>query len=330
MAHVIVHAGIHKTGSSFIQNTLFKNRETLAQHGVLYPLTGIRQKAPSRGRSHRAFRHFDAAGPAFAKLQNEITQSGARTVVLSYEALFRPGVAPETLRQGLAGHETTLLLYVRNPVDYIESKYRQWVRHPGFAGEPTQFLEKQLPYLHLFADLPRWQEVFDGRLVVKSFDHIAYPNLLANEVLEAGGHKVPDLEPSRLRNPSDTNATTLLRLVIHQRRRKNIDLAEGLKRASHYHYPGVDGRLLDDAAIASVMEAGWAPYEAAMRMAGYAAGAPSKWAGREFDAAFFDPRVRADAERFLLRARRHERFIATREAFKGNARRTVRRLLGRA
>jgi len=40
VARLILHIGTHKTASTMIQNTLFKNRDLLATHGVIYPALG--------------------------------------------------------------------------------------------------------------------------------------------------------------------------------------------------------------------------------------------------------------------------------------------------
>lgn len=45
--HVILHVGAPKTGTTYLQNVLWHNREALAEAGVLYPLS-------------RSFEHFDA------------------------------------------------------------------------------------------------------------------------------------------------------------------------------------------------------------------------------------------------------------------------------
>lgn len=40
MARAILHIGLHKTGTTLIQNTFAANRELLARHGVIYPEIG--------------------------------------------------------------------------------------------------------------------------------------------------------------------------------------------------------------------------------------------------------------------------------------------------
>jgi hypothetical protein len=37
---VLLHVGTPKTGTSYLQDVLFRNRELLREHGILYPPTG--------------------------------------------------------------------------------------------------------------------------------------------------------------------------------------------------------------------------------------------------------------------------------------------------
>jgi hypothetical protein len=37
---VILHVGTPKTGTSYLQHVLFKNKRLLGEHGILYPATG--------------------------------------------------------------------------------------------------------------------------------------------------------------------------------------------------------------------------------------------------------------------------------------------------
>ena len=44
MKTAYIHIGTHKTGSTSIQDFLFKNRTKLRDRGFLYPLSGISPK----------------------------------------------------------------------------------------------------------------------------------------------------------------------------------------------------------------------------------------------------------------------------------------------
>ena len=49
---VILHAGMHKTGSSALQNSLYAHRDPLLNAGILYPTAGLHLDSPKAGYRH--------------------------------------------------------------------------------------------------------------------------------------------------------------------------------------------------------------------------------------------------------------------------------------
>src|SRR5208283_2111335 len=87
---LIVHIGIHKTGSTAIQHTLFNNARQLAAHGILYPRY---HAAPVGDFNHRQLAwEIEAGAVDLAALRNwakYLAQTDAHTVVLSAEDLCK-------------------------------------------------------------------------------------------------------------------------------------------------------------------------------------------------------------------------------------------------
>jgi hypothetical protein len=155
---IILHAGMHKTGTTSIQNALYNGRDALRAEGILYPQTGCPDWARQghhllpwslirrpgivpvfRGRVVQ----YDRAGcdDLWQQLRAEIAASGAHTVVLSSEEF--DGLTNEeivTLRGYLRGYDIQPVLAVRNHVDFIESMYKTSVLYHEYTDTIEQFV----------------------------------------------------------------------------------------------------------------------------------------------------------------------------------------------
>lgn len=100
---IVLHCGLHKTGSTYIQRNLQTNRELLLQHGVLYlgPNT-FKKRCPELWR-HLQWGRWDRKTPQNLKSQTRATllelagehPERIHTILFSFEAIFG------TLRSGL-------------------------------------------------------------------------------------------------------------------------------------------------------------------------------------------------------------------------------------
>src|SRR5579875_1333997 len=93
---VFLHVGAPKTGTTYVQQVLFANRATLAQAGVLYPVTDVGQ--PFRLAHDFCGRRWFGQGPDRFQGEWEAVASQARawtggTVIVSSELLA--GAAPD-------------------------------------------------------------------------------------------------------------------------------------------------------------------------------------------------------------------------------------------
>lgn len=91
------HVGLHKTGSTFIQNMLRDNREQLAKNGLLFPTTGlgfpdgVYPVRPGGLPGHQALLWAVNNDPEmFDRLRAEIRASGCKKVLISAENLSAP------------------------------------------------------------------------------------------------------------------------------------------------------------------------------------------------------------------------------------------------
>jgi hypothetical protein len=137
---LIIHIGTHKTGSTSLQKTMRDARAELLQAGVLYPMAL---------RGHISFKHAllleavktpDEAliGRYCEALLTEFTASGAHTMILSEERLWRNRTTFNSLLKRLRGvFKIEIVAYLRRPDLYMESLYNQMLRSSSKGEQRT-------------------------------------------------------------------------------------------------------------------------------------------------------------------------------------------------
>ncbi len=146
MTHLYLHIGMHKTGTSSIQETLFRNRHILAEAGYAYlegrgNHSGILYSAfsstPEKLAGHRKNGQRDRAAlraraeGVQAHLDRFLRECGQPKAVMSGEALSR--LAPEDVRQMLEFFRArveriTVIGFVRPPRSFMVSAMQQRIR----------------------------------------------------------------------------------------------------------------------------------------------------------------------------------------------------------
>ena len=146
---VILHIGLPKTGTSFLQNTFYKNRGYLAGKKILYPTTGIDSCFIDTGHHLLAFdlfkhRRTDIAdlyanaleGNIWERVSAEIANSNCDLAFLTSE-IFALDICHveeiQRIRTELAQFDVHLTVALRDINSFMESLYRQKVRD-GFSG----------------------------------------------------------------------------------------------------------------------------------------------------------------------------------------------------
>jgi hypothetical protein len=149
---IYIHAGMHKTGTTSIQTTLFRNRRWLQRHGAnylsisenhsttLYPLFSAEpHRLPVNAR--KGFDTEEKAARRNAAIRKALTRALAantspRLVVSGEELLSLPPPGLSGLKQALAPHAGDLraIVYVREPIGYVSSAFQEMLRN-GFAWD---------------------------------------------------------------------------------------------------------------------------------------------------------------------------------------------------
>ncbi|MDG4876471.1 hypothetical protein P9273_15350 [Mesorhizobium sp. WSM4935] len=144
--NVILHIGVHKTGTSALQSFLQRNAALLSSRGVVYKPTI--PDWPNHNPLAMAFMpgSFDH-GPT--RLATTLDEAENKTVLISSEMLCEPEVDLDLFLQCLRGHDVQVIAYIRHPGDIVISAFNEVVRHHDrhwkrplnerpFAYDPSQ------------------------------------------------------------------------------------------------------------------------------------------------------------------------------------------------
>ncbi len=143
---LVLHIGLHKTGTTFMQHHLLHHRDALKRQSVLVPKTGF--DAPRAGRSGALSGHQglvrglrEGDDTLWRAFHDEVAASPARTVVISAENFSFPtepdrDVLIACLFERLGNWASIdVVASLRAPAAYIEAFYAEWVvsAHPSGA-----------------------------------------------------------------------------------------------------------------------------------------------------------------------------------------------------
>lgn len=224
---LFLHIGSHKTATTFIQNSLFKNPRILNDLGILYPKSGQVYQAHFRlcwALKDPERKHIDLEKlEEWASLINEIDAATQNEIIISSEE-FGLGLDPTRLGILRQRYDVFIIFYLRSPDSYMESFYNQFVK--DFRSREKRRIEEyiaeeELFFLDTFRILNRWAETFGKDSIrLRLFGKEFMPDGIMKDFLSALGcnrfpefaapdasvlHKVslpPDaLEYLRLSNP---------------------------------------------------------------------------------------------------------------------------------
>ncbi|MTI86442.1 MAG: hypothetical protein FH748_00585 [Balneolaceae bacterium] len=169
MKKLYLHLGSPKTGTSSIQRLLFQNKVNINQQGFTYPGREINHHKlwfVTEGERADMPRQFSSVKPAEMKrsvdqftvqLENDI-ETGNTQQIISTEYLFIHNEeyvrrAAEYLKRFYS--EITVLLFVRNPVDYYKSVQQQMIKARSYVESPYE-------YTYIFRKvIEMWKQFFD-------------------------------------------------------------------------------------------------------------------------------------------------------------------------
>lgn len=221
---LVIHAGPHKTGTSYIQQRFTDNRDFLRQSGWYYPVIGT---MGMEGQHWIAYNNNFGLGPDAAinlelSEMAEICRHEGLNMVLSAEG-FRTWDRDKLL--GLAdilGFETVELLYfVRDPYDMYRSYWGEEVKQ-GFGNSlparmMASFVAPETSYLlNPMIDINRMSGSDRIRLTLIYYDALKAGgfdicDVITGEVLRLG--VLPDKRKERINESFSIELTEFLRLL---------------------------------------------------------------------------------------------------------------------
>jgi hypothetical protein len=169
-SRVVLHVGLPKSGTTFLQRSLAGNAEALGDRGVLYPQTGddvmFRAALDVRG-NHKAWgrRHKDVEG-AWDRLAAQ-AHAHPGTTVISHEVLG--AAAPRQVDRAMSmlkGLDVHVVVTARDPARQLVSEWQEGVKHgrrltfADFEAEVRTGHDGIAQHFHSAQDLPavlgRW------------------------------------------------------------------------------------------------------------------------------------------------------------------------------
>lgn len=244
---VILHIGMNKTGSSSIQDALFKNRTALKQRGVLYPETGLGDAWAGSGYHYRlskALGFSDTPRDVEAEqrdavqlkkaLLKEAEEEEAQYVILSseYFSQKRDMRAAATFFEGMT---VRVVVYLRRHDSWLQSLYAQALKsvpgelpwQPGFDGY-VEWVQRHRHVYQKFGELlDAWSSALQtDEISVRPFEKESmYPSII-EDFFFASGIQMPDFMnawPTQRVNVSP-RASELMRLEKSRRNAADSDV----------------------------------------------------------------------------------------------------------
>ncbi|MGZ4495164.1 MAG: hypothetical protein ACXVWU_10725 [Nocardioides sp.] len=135
---VIVHVGVPKSGTTFLQSSLAQNRVELAEHGVLYPSDGtdlmFRAALDVRGNHQTWGRSRDGVTGAWDEVCRRAREF-AGTTVISHEVLGGAGRRQvDAALSTLDGLEVHVVATARDLARQVTAEWQEGVKHGRSIG----------------------------------------------------------------------------------------------------------------------------------------------------------------------------------------------------
>jgi hypothetical protein len=190
MANIILHIGLRKTGTTSIQKFLHKNHDILLKHNILYPKSGLPLK-------ESVYAHHDLAvfitklRPAtqtqcWQLLHEELKEYHDKLILISSEIFsIATPLQIEQVRKELKDHLVTVLVYLRNPVDFMISLYKEQIKAQNESLTFGRFIRQRFNLVDYDALIQNWKNSFgDSNIVLKNYDELNYNDMLIRNLCE--------------------------------------------------------------------------------------------------------------------------------------------------
>ncbi len=192
---LVLHIGLHKTATSYVQNTLSTLRYDLLEEGVLYPSTGVGDSMATTREGAQSGQPMltRSARRWVAELLDEVP-AHVSTVLVSSEnfTLWHRDAGPaQQIAKFSMFHSIDVVLVLRRQDSWIESYYKQVVdSHRDFETRSfEQFLRAEGPRLLDFhRRFSPWRDlVGPENFHVLSYDDLPDASAITRRILQIAG-----------------------------------------------------------------------------------------------------------------------------------------------
>ena len=222
---LILHIGTIKTGSSSIQQSFGKGRDTLLEHNIFYPdrkpynhtfsFKPLFVNDPQKSFLFNV--HLNASEDKHAKVENyrktwvrEITSCGKDNFIVSAEGLTVPTFPRKAVKRlktfvDQYFEKVVVIAYVRHYDQWISSRIQQAIRNSDTTMNIQELVDHLLecpPSISYKQSLQKWVKVF-GRenLVVRPFDPKTFYNgSLLSDFFQAVGLPADEISIPEIRS----------------------------------------------------------------------------------------------------------------------------------
>lgn len=177
---LVLHVGLHKTGTSAIQHFFWSHFEDLEKAGVLYPMAG-RPADSALAYGHHEIpwslnKRWEHNPDAIAMLRNEIMQSDAKLAIVSSEEFDRLGRDHILRLSEELPFPTRVLFYYRRQSAILDGVYRTAVIREGEDRDIEMFARGYDGAMDFYAFAENWAAAFgEENIIARSYDPALFP-----------------------------------------------------------------------------------------------------------------------------------------------------------
>jgi hypothetical protein len=191
MPRIILHIGLRKTGTTSIQKFLNKNHDILLKHDILYPRSGLPLKESVYAHHDLAVSITNIRPPTnkqcWQLLHEELEQHTDKLIFISSE-IFSVATPEqiEQVRDEFKDHIVTALIYLRDPVNFMISLYKEQIKAHNESLSFRKFIRQQFSLVDYDELIKNWKTVFgDSNVILKNYDELNWGDQLIQNLLES-------------------------------------------------------------------------------------------------------------------------------------------------
>lgn len=239
MRHVVLHIGLHKTGSTHLQHAFYRSRAALAAQGWDYSDVGLWQKGHHQLADAYGSKDEGVRAEASGNLRSYLASTTADKVLISserFDGLHRNPGGLSQLAEDLGECRVDVIIFLRRRSNFIYSRWQQRVQ----AGLSDTFPEFALRHALKGAgsQILDFMPVIDAYANAFGDDAIrlaAYSTIVESDhtLLEVFTRDVLDLPPGTLTAPTarTNTAFTPLKAELIRLAQASFDLGTRGERA---------------------------------------------------------------------------------------------------